>query len=65
MLQLQLAQQLLSGPLHVNAAHTLSYTDRNGKVVHPLLNIDHAASQLLELVDKCVDRFGEAIVLYS
>ena len=64
-ISLQLSQELQSISLHVDAVHTLSYTDEHGELVNPLLNIDNAAAQLLERADKCMKRFGEAIVLYD
>ena len=64
-ISLQLSSELQSISLHVDAVHTLSYTDEHGEVVNPLLNIDRAAAQLLERANKCTGRFGEAIVLYE
>lgn len=52
-LSAQLSSELQSISLHVDAVHTLSYTDEHGEVVNPLLNIDKAATQLLERANKC------------
>lgn len=65
LVSLQLSQELQSISLHVDAVHTLSYTNEHGELVNPLINIDLAVDQLLERVDKCTNRFGEAIILYD
>ena len=60
-------KHLVSFPKIIHGSRLFSNrdTDEHGELVNPLLNIDNAAAQLLERADKCMKRFGEAIVLYD